>query len=478
VDAEAEAETCARYRRALKPGQLAILGWIAEGCPEDRYQGYSHRISAAALQTRGLVKVTGRGSSWKAELTERGAAVAELPDAVERVAGSTSSTKRKPSLAPERLARAPSKAEKLIADLVAAGGVLRVPYWREDGQPNYRQRATAAQRYRKVPPGKRLVMERVLGGELEIRLEDALPDADVAGQPVPVPRRLSRPHPIAARYRDDSDQHLVSRSMLARSIRIIHALATEAERRGHQVANPNVPARYRSARSSAKEAVPHLVITVGNHAYSLSITEEKVTLRGVWEERRRAQEEHRLRYPLYGGYQRLKPYDSEATGRLSISLVASGHRREGRASVWSDRKSWSLETKLPELLEELTLRVAEDDQLLAEARRKAEDEQRQWQILMERAKERFLEAHRATALRAQIAARREAQVMKAYLAELQVAHGHDPQAAEWIEWVRAFITSIDPLSTPPAMPEEPEITHEALKPFLPKGVSPYGPERR
>jgi hypothetical protein len=51
-----------------------------------------------------------------------------------------------------------------------------MPYWREDGQPGYRQRAIAATRFGKVPSDKRLVMERVQGGELEIRLEDAPAD--------------------------------------------------------------------------------------------------------------------------------------------------------------------------------------------------------------------------------------------------------------------------------------------------------------
>jgi len=96
---------------------------------------------------------------------------------------------------------------------------------------------------------------------------------------------------------------------------------------------------------------------------------------------------------------------------------------------------------------------------------------------MERARERFVEAHRAKVLRAQIAARQEAQVMAAYLAELEAAYGEDGEASEWIEWVREYIARVDPLSAPPAMPETPEISHEDLKQFLPNGVSPYGPER-
>jgi hypothetical protein len=475
---EAEQAGLASYRADLKPAQLEVLRWIAEGCPDGRYEGYSHRVSAAALRTRGLVRISGHGPSWNAELTERGSVVVQLPDPTPgavRPAATRKQTPAKPAAAPHP--RTLSKTEQLIADLIAAGGVLQVPYWREQGEPDFRQRAIAAERFGKVPADKRLVLERVRGGQLEIRLEDALPGSDIDLEPVPVPARLSRPHPVAARYRDATDQHLVSRAMLSRSVRIIHALAAEAERRGHRVASSNMPVRERSARSSAREPVPHLVITVGNHAYSISISEEKVSLRGVWEERKRIQDENRLRYPYYGGSERLKRYDADATGQLSITLVASGHKREGRADTWSDRKSWTLEEKLPELLRELELRTLEDDEREAEEKRRAEERQRQWEQQIDRAKQRYIETHRANVLRAQLAARQEAQVMRSYLAELEAAHGDRPESAEWIDWIRAFITSIDPLSSPPSMPEEPEISREDLKPFLPRGVNPYGPER-
>jgi hypothetical protein len=321
-----EQEALRDLRGKLNSAQLELLRWVAGGCRDGVYEGYSQRISAAALQTRRLLRITGHGSSWRAELTPRGAALLELPEPTPPSQAESRSISKANSSEPaeSRPTRTLSKTEQLIADLIAAGGVLRVPYWRREGEPDYRQRAIAAQRFGKVPPDKRLVMEHVRGGELEIRIEEALPGTDIVAQAVPVPARLSRPHPVAARYRDDTDHHQVSRATLARSVRIVHALAAEAERRGHQVPNPNHPARERSARDSAKEAVPHLVITVGNHAYSLNVSEEKVLVRGVWEERKRAQEQYRLQYPLDGSHERLKPYDSEATGQLSISLLASG----------------------------------------------------------------------------------------------------------------------------------------------------------
>src|SRR5438045_4101027 len=66
-------------RANLSAAQVELLRWIERGSPEGRYSDYSHRISAAALRTRGLVKISGHGPSWSVELTPRGAAVLALP---------------------------------------------------------------------------------------------------------------------------------------------------------------------------------------------------------------------------------------------------------------------------------------------------------------------------------------------------------------------------------------------------------------
>jgi hypothetical protein len=135
----------------LNTAQLDVLRWVARGCGKGVYEGYSHRISAAALQTRGLVRISGRGPSWKAELTARGAAVLALPEPTPRAPAEPRLQKKANASKPVRPSRALSKTEQLIADLVVAGGVLRVPYWRQEGEPDYRQRAIAAQRFGKVP---------------------------------------------------------------------------------------------------------------------------------------------------------------------------------------------------------------------------------------------------------------------------------------------------------------------------------------
>src|SRR5258708_8717942 len=55
---------------SLNDVQVAVVRWIADGSPAGVFDGYSHRISAAALQTRGLVRIVGRGATWRAALTD------------------------------------------------------------------------------------------------------------------------------------------------------------------------------------------------------------------------------------------------------------------------------------------------------------------------------------------------------------------------------------------------------------------------
>src|SRR5438552_1998993 len=104
---------------------------------------------------------------------------------------------------------------------------MRVPYWPQQGERNYRQLVDAAQRWNKIPEGKRLVTD-LDRGELEIRLVDAPEGSVIALVPVVVPERLTKPHSVARQLREDTKRHCVSRAQLSRAVRIVHALATES----------------------------------------------------------------------------------------------------------------------------------------------------------------------------------------------------------------------------------------------------------
>jgi len=51
----------------LPERQVAVLEWIKAGCPAGVYdddEHYSHRLSARALASRGLIKIRGHGATW------------------------------------------------------------------------------------------------------------------------------------------------------------------------------------------------------------------------------------------------------------------------------------------------------------------------------------------------------------------------------------------------------------------------------
>ena len=48
--------------RTVNARQVEVLKWIAEGCPDDVMTGDTHKVTARALKSRGLVKVSGSGA--------------------------------------------------------------------------------------------------------------------------------------------------------------------------------------------------------------------------------------------------------------------------------------------------------------------------------------------------------------------------------------------------------------------------------
>jgi hypothetical protein len=202
---------------------------------------HTHRVSAAALRSRGLLRISGRGPTWRAELTESGRAiVAELDQhyavtstygrakseaaaaiAVEPPTDEVSATSNRSS--------PPLKTEQLIDNVLAAGGTLLLPDETARGGVNWRQRAYTAQRHGKVPAGKHLSVSWT-GAGFEISLRDGETGNELGADAVLVPARVRVYHSAVQDFRDRTTLHLISRKALPRALRIMHALATELDR--------------------------------------------------------------------------------------------------------------------------------------------------------------------------------------------------------------------------------------------------------
>lgn len=488
---------------SVNAAQRGVLEWIAEGCPPDRFEGYKHRTSAAALKSRGLVTIKGRGPTWQATLPDAGRRY--LADPPAPPSNHRTSKRATPQAARKPKPAEPLKTEALVERLLAADdGVLRLPLRFGRGGPTTRQRAYAAQAAGRLPTGKGLTT-RVIGKELEIRLiavdptasprrSDQVDQAQVALTDVPVPTEVDDLHRVAVRFRDAAWRHEVSETMLDRATRIVHAIAVEAERRGWKVQPVGNLREPRGARSG-DSADGHLKVTAKRHTFHIRMQEHGVHRRSWWEGR----VESDARWSSFrnpNDEPATGPYDADATGRLKLT-IAGGHptMNYGRQSTWSDLKKTPLEQRLAPLFREIETRIiefplgeekdrererqaAEDARLAAErAEVAARERERQWHLHVETAKPRLIAARKATELRAQERAWREAQQLREYCDAMEARHGDDPATAEWLTWSRDLVERLDPLTTPPRTPADPEISARDLDEHMPAGWSAYGPTR-
>lgn len=94
---------------------------------------------------------------------------------------------------------------------------------------------------------------------------------------------------------------------------------------------------------------------------------------------------------------------------------------------------------------------------------------------MATARERLTEDHRIARLTADVDAWDQARRIGAYCDAAEAAYHDNGNAREWVAWARAHAQRLDPLTTDPALPEPPEATADALRPYLPDGWSAQGP---
>jgi len=120
-------------RKTLTQRQIDVMRWIGDGCRADSIgDEQSARITAGALRNRGLVTTRGSGATWRASITPAGLGY------LTKVDGPNPPVAREPNR--------PASA-RLIDEIVAAGGSLRVPRrgYQRAGQPDYIRRVAIAE---------------------------------------------------------------------------------------------------------------------------------------------------------------------------------------------------------------------------------------------------------------------------------------------------------------------------------------------
>ncbi len=353
----------------------------------------------------------------------------------------------------------------LVDEVCQAGGVLVVPARQED---RYRRRVELAIRGRHVPGDRILFLERRGRDASAVRLTPTPEWMTQRRAPVPVPATLRGVAPAVAQLRDDPERVPLARPARQQCLLIAQALTTEGARRGLAVSTS--PERSGSG-GVVHRRHPLLALTQQGHEFLVLV--EELTDRVVHEPT--AQE---LRQAARPWAPRLPTHDHVPNGR--IALLLQGGWQQGQ-STWKRTTPEELPQTLADLLHEVDLRAAEAERTRIAREEAQARRQRDWQAAMTTARHWAVDAHRTAILDKQLDAWARVQRLDAYISKLSAAVAVLPDASQrtaaepWLAWVRAHRDAVDPLLQPVAMPPDPGITPELLRPHLGRW-SPYGPE--
>lgn len=336
----------------------------------------------------------------------------------------------------------------------------------------YEQLAKTAERFKKIPDGMRVVVERDWRARTaEVSLLPLPEWRTSVLDPIRVPTTLRGASDVvtAVGARDDLDIRAREKN---RALRLLHALVEEARRREYVVTAVPVPRKDGWGYANrTEEHVGLLKIKLGPDEYRLTIYQltEKVEHVASKSELARAGRGHAV-----------PKWDHLPTPRLGIRIDTTGGHFWG--TYWVDTDDHPLEAALPQILQELELRhEAADERRQAEERQRLE-RRRQWQAAREKAVAALADQTRAEAVMARVASWEEAVRIRKYTAHFEASllpllDGEDRvDALAWLTWARGYAEKLDPSGERLRLPDAPEPTPAALQPFM-GSWSPYGPER-
>lgn len=437
--------------------QYEILDWISRGCPEGVYSGTGHRQTARALHNRRLVRVTGRGATWRAVVTEQGAAVlAKEKERVQAERERQRQEEERRAAERERESHAQAAAEQILDEVLSSGGRLEV-----GTRYTNRQIADIEQRVAgspNLPLGKRLTHEPIKMDEslgFVLYLEPSFVDL-IDLKPVHVPGQLRRPHELTTAFRGKRAN--VSRTSLQRAARIVEAIITNALERGWTVR----PYRREYYQGGPDDEACDLTVAADSTAVDLIIGESDA--------RSRKDRPYTERHDYFSNASKTVPNQHfEPSGRL---YVRGWFREHNQPSLQlADHHDQPLESFLPELFKSIEVRQAQRRWDTQEADRRRTIKQRRWDEIYADAWTSLADDRLAAQLQAELDKRRSAIEMRHYADELgqtaKTLAGSDKDAArEWIAWIRAHADGLDPRNGPIAKKPLGKVTHNDLEPYM------------
>lgn len=464
----------------LHDGQMELLQWIGNGCPDGRWEGQAYKTSAMALVSRRLVTVSKKGGVWRATLLPAGSYYldhGEYPEghwgktrgSVSPSANSNAVSDRVDSAPPpaprsrstKKSSQGLTPTRQLLADLVAAGGVLERSS-RED-KTQYANLAASINRHGMAPDGQHVVVySGRRWGEHVIKLVSISEWQTESPVDVLARERIGRWHPVVAELRQTGRLDDIPKRHRRRAAALLHCLATEAAARGVAV---EIVKKIEGRDYYARRNQPPGLLMLNDQEFQCPV--------GVWQlqdqiphEPTKQELERRQRWD--GAF--IPKYDQVLSDRSAI--VTHNAASYPSEKAWAGTKTRRLEDRLVDILAAFTTWVAADVDRRERHRIEEAERTRRREHENTQARAAYIEHATGERLKQDAAAWAEAERLRTYLAAMRArAAGIEDQsersaADEWMVWCQHFVDeTVDPLGKPIQRPEVPEPSDKELAEF-------------
>lgn len=454
-----------RAPKHLNDKQLRVLRWVERGCPAGEYvdDNYGHRITAKALAGRGLLRVEGRGTTWRATLTDVG---------VSRLAELGPSAAATPS--PDQDA----DVIRLLSQLQESNGRLDVSV--QQAELDYPQLVQRFNRSEHRPRGKQLKLSSPDWRNHDwLRLEyvnwfwDDAPIPEV--RPLPPGSRLGA---LAKAFVDNRDDQFVSKESLPRAARVLESLVRHATQAGIRCSDPRaVDERKRRNGGSTRGWSGHLELAADGAVLRVQIREKP----GPGTEKFDYYPDGEFNRTAYNRVQRLPVWQRNRnhtfapTGELELRITRPGFGFD--KARFKDKRSARLEQQLGGLFQELEVARLEAAARLQRERDAEEQRKLEWEAAMARARVLHRAGQEEALLLEQASIWRRHQEVCAFVDELRRRDdGSDEAVRAWIATGERVANRLDAFAAL-AAPSFPAPTAQDLQPHL-GGWSAWGPTVR
>ncbi|WP_219505257.1 hypothetical protein [Nonomuraea ceibae] len=440
---------------ALDERELSILVRIALGVKPVTSRESRLTKTVYALQDRKLVVLTRTKGFWSAVLTESGRLYLENGNHLP-AAHANEPNKDEPAIDPEDFLR----------QLIDAGGMLRISGPDEAARRQWWGATQAARRDGLIPDGYHLTFKGRDQGDLEIRLKTGGPhqrhmrSRPKDRRPIHVPQHLQDLHPVVAELRDDHLAFALEGSARQRGLRLFQAIADEATRCCYKVRRPG---DYKGG---------HLEVVIGDEGWAVALQRQELA----------------TRLAAQSSSTRKSPDDIDVPPAQQLRLRL--WQWPGRGSCdWYDGDGVTLESQLWQVIVHMEKATREICHAVAmidggrspeERQRERDQLRREWETARAHARERVLTQDRLQVLAAEMDGWQRARTIRQYADELASARcmitdeGHRQSLADWIDWIKSYADTVDPLTEPPRFPQDRAVDPYELIPHL-DGFNPYNP---